>query len=104
MHENILGVFLIEEGTIIEWKVRPGMHASRPTETENIMIQRAMMLMLAKMHQTSLGDFCFNMIRYRDMDILLFDVPLKNEASLLVVVMKRPYVLDRIADAACKMR
>lgn len=67
-----------------------------------------MMLMLAKMHQTSLGDFCFNMIRYRDMDILLFDVSLKNEASLLVVVMKRPHALDewanRIADAACKMR
>lgn len=54
------------------------------------------------------GDFCFNMIRYRDTGILLFDAPLKNEASLLVVVMKRAYALDeradRIADAACKMR
>lgn len=84
------------------------MHASRPAEMENVMIQRAMILMLAKMHQTALGDFHFNMIRYSGMDVLLFDVPSKKEASLLVVMMKRPYVLDglaeKIAEAACKSR
>lgn len=97
-----------EHDTRVEGQAKHA-HAPRPTETKNIMMATwAMMLMLAKMHQMSLGDFCFNMIRYRDMDILLFDVPLKNEASLLVVVMKRPHALDeradRIADAACKMR
>lgn len=97
LHENILGVFLIEEGMIIEWKVRPGIQAPRPAEMENVMIQRAMILMLAKMHQERLGDFHFNMIRYEGMDVLLFDVPSKKEASLLVVLMKRPYTLDGLA-------
>lgn len=62
------------------------MRAPRPVQMENFMIQRAMILMLAKMHRTALGDFHFNMIRYSDMDVLLLDVPSKEEASLLAVI------------------
>jgi hypothetical protein len=56
------------------------------------MIQRTMLLMLARLHEEFLGRMVFNLMRYKDSDILLFGVPSTRDTTLLVVVVKRPCV------------
>ncbi|AIC16140.1 hypothetical protein [Nitrososphaera viennensis] len=96
LHENVLAVFLVQDGAIVEWKVRPGTRLPGPHEMEGVMMQRLIMMSLAKNHETFLGRLHYVTGRYDDSDILLFDHG-RDAKSLLVVRVRRPYRMEALA-------
>lgn len=69
---------------------------------DKFVVRSQMILSLADMHEEMHGRFHYNMSRYDDSDIVLFDTP-AGKKSILIVMMKRPYEIDtllhRIRDA-----
>lgn len=64
------------------------------------------MMSIVKVNRHS-GNIHFNMTRYDDFDMLLFDLPPllppleaedEKDAMLLIVSVRRPYALDSLAD------
>lgn len=96
LHENVLAVFLVQDGSIVEWKARPSARLPGPHEMEGVITQRLVMMSLAKNHETFLGRLHYIIGRYDDSDILLFDCGL-DEKSMLVVRVKRPYRIEALA-------
>ncbi len=55
------------------------------------------MMSIARAHQSS-GNVHFNVTRYDDFDVLLFDLQQdRKDALLLIVNVRRPYVLESLA-------
>ncbi|AIF82484.1 hypothetical protein NTE_00402 [Candidatus Nitrososphaera evergladensis SR1] len=96
LHENILAVFFVQDGAIVEWRARPGIRMPGSHEMEGVMMQRFIMMSLAKNHETFLGRLHYVAGRYDDSDVLLFDHG-RDEKSMLVVRVKRPYRMEVLA-------
>lgn len=96
LHENVLAVFLVQDGAIVEWRARPSIRMPGPHEMEGVITQRLVMLSLARNHETFLGRLHYVTGRYDDSDVLLFDHG-KDEKSMLVVRIKRPYRIEALA-------
>ncbi|MEM2139829.1 MAG: hypothetical protein QXJ74_00030 [Nitrososphaera sp.] len=90
---NVQAVFLVHDGSIVQWKARRGVRTPSPEQMDNVVVQRHMILALARAHEGFLGKFHYNLSRYDDSDILLFDTP-AGKKSMLMVMVKKPYELD----------
>lgn len=83
---NVQAAFLVYEGSIVQWKARKGVRTPSPEQMDNVVVQRHMIL--ARGHEGLLGRFHFNLSRYDDSDVLLFDTPVGKKSILMVMVKK----------------
>lgn len=90
---NVQAVFLVNDGSIVQWRAKKGVRTPSPEQMDNVVVQRHMILALARAHEGFLGKFHYNLTTYDDSDILLFDTPV-GKKSMLMVMMKKPYELD----------
>jgi len=90
---DVQAVFLVHDGSIVQWKAKKGTKTPAPKDMDNVIVQRQMILALARIHEGFLGKFHYNLSRYDDCDILLFDTPV-GKKSMLMVMVKKPYELD----------
>ncbi|MGI0019972.1 MAG: hypothetical protein ACREAY_05840 [Nitrososphaera sp.] len=97
LHENIISAVLVNDGSIVQWKAGPGVKMPGQKEMEGIALQRLIMMSIAKAHQSS-GNVHFNVTRYDEFDVLLFDLQqARKDALLLIVNVRRPYALESLA-------
>lgn len=92
---NVQAVFLVNDGSIVQWKAKKGVRMPPPDHMDNIIVRRHMILALAGTHDGFLGRFHYNLSRYDESDVLLIDAP-SGRRSMLMVMMKKPYELDGI--------
>ncbi len=90
---NVQAVFLVNDGSIVQWRARKGVKMPSPEHMDNILVRRHMILSLAGMHEGFLGKFHYNLSRYDESDVLLIDAP-AGKKSMLMVMVKKPYELD----------
>jgi hypothetical protein len=95
LHDNIDSVVLVSDGSIAQWSARPGIKMPARRQMEGTAFQQLIMASVAEARQ-DLGKVHFSLVHYDDSDALLFSLPAK-EASLLIVSVRRPYVLDSLA-------
>ena len=98
LYNNIMSAVLIDDaGSIVQWKAGQGVKMPGQKEIEGIALQRLIMMSIASAHQSS-GNVHFNVTRYDDFDVLLFDLQQdRKDALLLIVNVRRPYVLESLA-------
>jgi hypothetical protein len=92
---NVQAVFLVNDGSIVQWMARKGVKMPPPERMDNILVRRHMILALAGMHEGFLGKFHYNLSRYDESDLLLFDAP-AGKKSMLMVMVKKPYDIDAL--------
>lgn len=97
LHENVVAAFLVQDEAIVEWSARPDIAMPDVHEMEAIMMQRLIMVSLAKNHEMFLGRLHCIAGRYDDSDILLFGQD-TDAKSMLVVRIKRPYRMEALAE------
>lgn len=90
---SVQAVFLVHDGSIVQWRTRKGFRTPSPEEMENVIVQRQMILALARINEGYLGRFHYNLSTYDESDILLVDTPV-GKKSMLMIMMKKPYNLD----------
>jgi hypothetical protein len=95
LHDNIDSVVFVSNGSIAQWSAGPGVKMPGHRQMEGTAFQQLIMASVAEARQ-DLGKVHFSLVRYDDSDALLFSLPAK-EASLLIVGVRRPYVLDSLA-------
>lgn len=90
-------VLVDEAGSIVQWKAGEGVKMPGQKEIEGIALQRLIMMSIARAHRSS-GKVHFNVTRYDDFDVLLFDLQqARKDALLLIVNVRRPYFLESLA-------
>lgn len=94
LHDNITSVVLVNDGSITQWSAKPGAKMPGHRQMEGTAFQQLIMASVAEARQ-DLGKVHFSLVRYDDSDVLLFSLPAKD-ASLLIVSVRRPYVLDSL--------
>ena len=97
LYNNIMSAVLIDDaGSIVQWKAGQGVKMPGQKEIEGIALQRLIMMSIASAHQSS-GNVHFNVTRYDNFDVLLFDLQQdRRDALLLIVNVRRPYVLESL--------
>lgn len=92
---SVQAVFLVNDGSIVHWKAKKGVKVPAPKELDKLVVRSQMILSLAGMEEGTHGRFHYNLSRYDDSDILLFNTPV-GKKSMLMVMMKNPYELERL--------
>lgn len=92
---SVQAVFLVNDGSIVQWTARRGVKIPPPEHMDNILVRRHMILALSGMNEGFLGKFHYNLSRYDESDLLLFDAP-AGKKSMLMVMVKKPYELDAL--------
>lgn len=51
---SVQAVFLVHDGSIVQWRARKGFRTPSPEEMENVIVQRQMILALARINEVIL--------------------------------------------------
>ena len=100
--QGVQAVFLVNDGSIVHWKAKRGAKMPPAEHIDNILVRRHMILALAGMHEGFLGKFHYNLSRYEESDVLLFDASM-GKKSMLMVILKKPYELDAVVHEVRNM-
>lgn len=92
LDRNIMGAFLLRNGTLAHWKMRRGIKLPEPEKVDTMMFQRTLVHTLLKEREEYVGRMQYNMTSYEHMDIFHFslDEP-KGNYPLLLVSVRKPY-------------
>lgn len=92
LDKNIMGAFLLRNGTLVQWKMRRGLKLPEPEKVGTMMFQRTLVHTLLKEREEYVGRMQYNLTSYEHMDIFHFalDEP-KDRYPLLLVSVRKPY-------------
>ena len=92
LDRNVMGAFLLRNGTLAHWKMRRGLKLPEPEKVDTMMFQRTLVHTLLKEREEYVGKMQYNLTSYEHMDIFHFslDEP-KANFPLLLVSVRKPY-------------
>ena len=92
LDKNIMGAFLLRNGTLVHWKMRRGLKLPEPEKVETMMFQRTLVDTLLKEREEFVGRMQYNLTSYEHMDIFHFTLEEpKDRYPILLVSVRRPY-------------
>jgi hypothetical protein len=98
LYHNILSAVLVNDaGAIVQWRAVKEVKMQGQKEMKGVALQRLITMSIANAHQST-GNVHFNVTRYDDFDMMLFDLQQARKAVLLLIVnVRRPYFLENLA-------
>lgn len=92
LDRNIMGAFLLCNGTLDHWKMRKGLKLPEPEKVSTMMFQRTLVHTLLKEREEYVGRMQYNLTSYDQVDIFHFalEEP-KDNYPLLLVTVRKPY-------------
>jgi len=92
LDRNIMGAFLLRNGTLDHWKMRKGLKLPEPEKVSTMMFQRTLVHTLLKEREEYVGRMQYNLTSYDQVDIFHFSLEEpRDNYPLLLVTVRKPY-------------
>ena len=92
LDRNIMGAFLLRNGTLDHWKMRKGLKLPEPEKVSTMMFQRTLVHTLLKEREEYVGRMHYNLTSYDQVDIFHFSLEEpRDNYPLLLVTVRKPY-------------